>query len=148
MMLIQSSLQGIKPASLSKVSDLQVREFIEKCLLPASQRLSAKQLLKEPFLHLENPAKPIRDPLQVHKQRPKSKSLPEADPLSMEIDADYKQVSIITCTGSNESLHSPVLECQRSHNNNEFRLKGQKNDDNTISLTLRIADSIGTSTCI
>ncbi|KAL6993041.1 putative serine/threonine-protein kinase wnk6 [Sarracenia purpurea var. burkii] len=45
-----NSLQGIKPASLFKVKDPNVRSFIEKCLLPASQRLSAKELLKDAFL--------------------------------------------------------------------------------------------------
>nr|XP_043630219.1 probable serine/threonine-protein kinase WNK4 [Erigeron canadensis] len=41
---------GVKPLCLSKVRDLQVKEFIEKCLVPAAQRLSAKELLKDPCL--------------------------------------------------------------------------------------------------
>ena len=41
---------GIKPECLAKVKDPQVREFIEKCLVPASERLSAMELLKDPFL--------------------------------------------------------------------------------------------------
>ncbi|CAH2064890.1 unnamed protein product [Thlaspi arvense] len=41
---------GIKPASLAKVTDVQVRTFIEKCIAKVSDRLSAKELLDDPFL--------------------------------------------------------------------------------------------------
>lgn len=46
---------GIKPASLGKVNDPQVKQFIEQCLVPASMRLPATELLKDPFLATENP---------------------------------------------------------------------------------------------
>ncbi|KAF5794402.1 putative protein kinase WNK-NRBP family [Helianthus annuus] len=42
-------ISGIKPGAVSKVKDLQAKELIEKCLVPASQRLPAKELLKDPF---------------------------------------------------------------------------------------------------
>ena len=42
--------QGIKPASLAKVKDPDVKAFIEKCIANVSQRLSAIQLLRDPFL--------------------------------------------------------------------------------------------------
>ncbi|KAG8378772.1 hypothetical protein BUALT_Bualt07G0019800 [Buddleja alternifolia] len=41
---------GIKPASLRKVKDPGTREFIEKCIAKVSDRLSAKELLMDPFL--------------------------------------------------------------------------------------------------
>lgn len=41
---------GIKPASLAKVTDPQVKTFIEKCIAKVSERLSAKELLDDPFL--------------------------------------------------------------------------------------------------
>ncbi|CAA0818095.1 Probable serine/threonine-protein kinase WNK3 [Striga hermonthica] len=41
---------GIKPASLGKVKDPGVREFIEKCIAKVSDRLSAKELLMDSFL--------------------------------------------------------------------------------------------------
>ncbi|KAJ7951343.1 putative Kinase [Quillaja saponaria] len=138
---------GIKPASLKKVSDTQIKDLIEKCLVPASDRLSAMELLKDPFLQVENPKNPknsIRDPLQIPNQSSTAINLPKSGPLSMDIDADYKQISSSTYTESNNgSPHCPVLEFQRTNKNNEFRLKGMKNDDNSISLTLRIADSFG-----
>lgn len=137
-------MQGIKPAALGKVNDPHIKEFIEKCLVPAPQRLSAKELLKDPFLHVENPKEPIRDPLHFPVRSLKAADLPKSGPLSMEIDTDYKQLSVSTCTESyNGSSLCPVLEFQRTNKNNEFRLKGRKNDDMSVSLTLRIADSFG-----
>ncbi|KAI9084019.1 hypothetical protein K1719_034015 [Acacia pycnantha] len=44
---------GIKPADLGKVNDPQVRPFIEKCLVSASMRLPASELLKDPLLSTE-----------------------------------------------------------------------------------------------
>ncbi|KAF7849759.1 hypothetical protein BT93_L0314 [Corymbia citriodora subsp. variegata] len=133
---------GVKPASLSKVSDPQIREFIQKCLALASERLSAKELLTDAFLQTENRKELTRDPLSLPNLSPRSLNL--SGPLSMDVDTDYKQLSLSTCGRSNkESLHCPVLEFQRMNNYNEFRLKGMKNEDNTVSLTLRIADSAG-----
>lgn len=43
-------LKGIKPASLGKVKDPEVRTFIEKCIAKVSDRLSARELLMDPFL--------------------------------------------------------------------------------------------------
>ncbi|XP_059651205.1 serine/threonine-protein kinase WNK8-like isoform X2 [Cornus florida] len=132
---------GIKPASLDKVNDPEVKKFIEKCLVPASKRLPAKELLKDPFLQLGNLKDPIRDPLQLPSPSPRPLNLLNSGPLSMDIDPEYNQS---VCTDSNSgSPHSPFLELQRMHHNNDFRLRGKKNDDNSISLTLRIADSCG-----
>jgi WNK lysine deficient protein kinase len=104
--------------------------------------LSAKELFQDQFLRVENPKEPIRDPLQLPDQSPKENGLAKSGPHSMDIDTDYKQLSLSTCTGSNNGSQScPVLEFQRTNKNNEFRLKGMKNDDNSVSLTLRIADS-------
>lgn len=134
-------VQGIKPASLGKVTDPEVKNFIEKCLVPASQRLPAKELLKDPFLHSETLKEPILDPLQLPNKLPRSSSVLNSGPHSMDIDLEYNHS---VCTDSNSgSPHNPVVELQRIHQDNEFRLTGTKNDDKTISLTLRIADSNG-----
>lgn len=42
--------KGIKPASLAKVKNPGVKAFIEKCIAKVSERLSAKELLMDPFL--------------------------------------------------------------------------------------------------
>jgi hypothetical protein len=48
-------LQGKKPASLEKVKDQEVRQFVEKCLEPVSHRLPARELLMDPFLQVDKP---------------------------------------------------------------------------------------------
>ncbi|KAJ1288038.1 hypothetical protein BS78_02G058000 [Paspalum vaginatum] len=45
---------GIKPAALYKVKDPAVRRFINKCLSPASRRPSAAELLRDPFLQVQD----------------------------------------------------------------------------------------------
>ncbi|RDX96243.1 putative serine/threonine-protein kinase WNK4, partial [Mucuna pruriens] len=136
---------GIEPTSLGRVSDPQIKEFIKKCLVPASKRLSAKELLKDPFLQVENPKQPIFDPLQLPDKCLKATDLSKSSQLSMELDVDHRHTSLSTSIGESnqESLHFPILEVRRTHKNIEFRLKGTKNDDNSVSLTLRIADLCG-----
>ncbi|KAL0435376.1 UNVERIFIED_CONTAM: putative serine/threonine-protein kinase WNK7 [Sesamum radiatum] len=51
--IFKKVISGIKPAALGKVKDPEVKEMIEKCLLPASLRPSAAQLLKDPFFSSE-----------------------------------------------------------------------------------------------
>ena len=105
---------GIKPASLQKVSDVEVKEFIEKCLVPADKRLSARELLKDPFLDCESPRKPIHIPRSLSQ-------------VSQSVDTE-------------KGGDHPVFELHRKHQENEFSLQGTKNDNNSISLTMRIAD--------
>ncbi|PKI44955.1 hypothetical protein CRG98_034650 [Punica granatum] len=116
---------GIKPASLNKVSDPEIKAFIEKCLVPASQRLSAKELLADPFLQ--------GDLSRLAVQSPSLTNLSE--PLLMDMDGDSKHLSPSTCMGSNSH---PVLEFERMHGHSLFKLRGRKNDENSVSLTLRI----------
>ncbi|CAN1299701.1 Serine/threonine-protein kinase WNK8 [Linum perenne] len=126
---------GIKPASLAKVDKPQVKEFIEKCLVPAAVRLPAVELLKDPFLATESPKEVICDSLQL--------SLP-SESLPMEIDTNSKKSSKTSCVESlNEAMQFLPLEVERCTENNGFRLRGEKNADNTISMTLRIADLCG-----
>ncbi|KAE8685144.1 L-fucokinase/GDP-L-fucose pyrophosphorylase [Hibiscus syriacus] len=125
------SLRGVKPASVSKVAEPQIKELIEKCLVRASERLSA-----DPFLKVESPKEPLRLPLLLPNPISKAVSLPAPGPSSMDIDTDYKQFSISTCAGSNsESPLSLILELQRMHNNSIFRLKGKKENDSSYSKT-------------
>lgn len=132
---------GIKPASLAKVSDSSVKHFIEKCLVPASERLPAKELLKDPFLQFESIKEPTTDFLKLPYHIPRSLDSLNCGPQSMDIDPEHHQSLCID--SSSGSPRHPVLEFQRITQNKEFRLKGKKNDDNSISLTLRITDKLG-----
>ncbi|CAN0840859.1 Serine/threonine-protein kinase WNK8 [Linum grandiflorum] len=133
---------GVKPASLSKVDNPQVKEFIEKCLVPAAVRLPAIELLKDPFLATESPKAIISNSLQLSSLMIRQdKSLP-SESLPMEIDNNSKKSSKST-ESLNEAMQLSPLEVERCTETNGFRLRGEKNADNTISMTLRIADSCG-----
>lgn len=135
------ALQGIKPASLSKVNDPQAKHFIEKCLVPASMRLPAIELLKDPFLSLENLKELIRAPLKL----PKWINLSNAESLPMDIDPNHGVHSISNSLEKNGevSYHGLAFEVWRTNKNNEFKLRGQQDNENSISLHLRIADPCG-----
>lgn len=68
---------GVKPAALSRVGDPQVKQFIEKCLVPASLRLSAGELLKDPFLASENSKDRVCNTLLLSNFMPKVMSSPK-----------------------------------------------------------------------
>ncbi|PHT75170.1 hypothetical protein T459_18692 [Capsicum annuum] len=107
---------GVKPASLGKVTDPQIKAFIEKCLVPAPLRLPAKDLLKDPFLQIENLNEPTHN-LVLAFTLPNSKIIKFID----------------ICTSFNG--------CR--FRNNEFKLMGKKKDENSVSLTLRIKSPSG-----
>ncbi|XP_048229770.1 probable serine/threonine-protein kinase WNK10 isoform X2 [Ricinus communis] len=135
---------GIKPASLCKVNDPLVKRFIEKCIVPASMRLPALELLKDPFLATENPKELVFASLHLPDLMLKQVSRGQSESYPMDIDSNHKKLSVGSCTKSmDESLHFSTSEFQRLTVKNEFRLRGEKNDDNTISLTLRIVDRCG-----
>ncbi|KAK7353981.1 hypothetical protein VNO80_19437 [Phaseolus coccineus] len=104
---------GIKPASLAKVIDPEVKAFIEKCIAHVSERLSAKDLLTDPFLQsdYDNESVGRSSRSQTHHSG----------------NVSHNQVAVDTST-----------EASR-----EFTVEGQRRDDNTIFLKLRIADSSG-----
>ncbi|KAI8561330.1 hypothetical protein RHMOL_Rhmol04G0330600 [Rhododendron molle] len=47
-------ISGKKPDALYKVKDLEIRTFVEKCLATVSCRLPAKELLRDPFLQIDD----------------------------------------------------------------------------------------------
>ncbi|EEF51912.1 probable serine/threonine-protein kinase WNK3 isoform X1 [Ricinus communis] len=108
---------GIKPASLAKVTDPSVKAFIEKCIARVSDRLSAKELLMDPFLRPDE-----ENEIIGHSLRQKSHH-PGGSPDQ---------------TISGKGAGDPSLEKSR-----DFTVQGQMKDVNTIFLKLRIADSTG-----
>ncbi|RRT56597.1 hypothetical protein B296_00026503 [Ensete ventricosum] len=106
-------------------------------------RLPAKELLKDPFLQINSAKEPLPDLVRASNDILNMMN-PPSKPLSMDIDSDYKPLPIGTGTeNSNLTEVIPALEFQRTNRNNEFRLKGEKKDGNSVSLILRIADTCG-----
>ncbi|KAF1883758.1 hypothetical protein Lal_00012675 [Lupinus albus] len=118
---------GIKPAALAKVNDPEVKRFIEKCLVPASMRLPASELLKDPFLATENAKEINRELPQMPILPIKLVNPPISVPHSMEIDSNVRHTS----TGSavrtiEEASQVAIFDLIRMTDNNEFRLRGEK----------------------
>ncbi|KAF8404401.1 hypothetical protein HHK36_009286 [Tetracentron sinense] len=148
---------GIKPAGLSKVKDPEVKIFIEKCLVPAAHRLPAKGLLKDPFLQVDGFTMscplPLPDIVMPKMGAFGDRCLLSEEPtrtqkmsLIMDVDADDDcEPPIITIGESSASggSFSLCLEVQRARRGNDFKLKGEMNDENSVSLILRIADQNG-----
>lgn len=107
---------GIKPASLAKVTDPGVKAFIEKCITKVADRLSAKELLMDPFL-------------QSDQDR-------ESTSRSLQPETHYSE-------GSSDQIDIGPKDMDPSpETNKDFTVQGQRKDD-TIFLKLRIADSTG-----
>lgn len=132
---------GVKPAALAKISDLQVKQFIEKCLVPASERLSAKELLQDPFLCPDN----THEPAVTKFTSPAPNKTVDISLASLHMDVDTFESSPNNSCKENGCVaqHTQVLEFTRTNKNTELKLKGEKLDNNSVSLVLRIADLSG-----
>ncbi|KAL9681765.1 hypothetical protein QQ045_013553 [Rhodiola kirilowii] len=106
---------GIKPASLAKVFDLGVKEFIENCISNVSDRLSAKELLVDPFLQPSEESDSVRSTIRSHHSVERS---------------DHTEIG-------NQVEDSPSRASQ------DFQGQGEMKDIDTIYLTLRIPYETG-----
>lgn len=146
------TLQGIKPVALSKVKDPEIKAFIEKCLVPASRRLSAKELLVDPFLQVAGSMKnrpfPLPDIVLPKLGAFESRCIMSEGPSSARngaISMDLGDTPVITVfdNSSNGASLSPCVEIRRSKRGDIFFLKGEENGQSSVSLVLRIADQSG-----
>ncbi|KAJ7956159.1 putative Kinase [Quillaja saponaria] len=108
---------GRKPASLAKVTDPDVKAFIENCIAKVSERLSAKDLLMDPFLQSVESRESMFHPEQLK---------------THDIDA--------SC--SHNAIGNSIVESY-AETSRDFTVQGQRKDIDTIFLKLRIADSSG-----
>lgn len=129
-----------------------MKHFIEKCLLPASQRSSAKELLNDSFLqvdlfernnsmHLPDIVLPKVGPFGDRCLLSEGPSRSRCRTPSFDIDAleDSERPIITFAPGGCQNR----LEIRRTSRGSLFQLKGEINDENSVSLTLRIADRNG-----
>uniref|UniRef100_A0ACD5W5N2 Uncharacterized protein n=1 Tax=Avena sativa TaxID=4498 RepID=A0ACD5W5N2_AVESA len=137
---------GEKPGSLAKVEDLEVKFFIEKCITQASQRLSARELLVDPFL-LDLEDERIFYPPSI------TNTSAEADS-SSNPSKNYRYDRVPSSVGFREqsgSMDGSHPSDTYIHGNIDrhpdtgrvITVESQRKDMNTIFLKLRIADSTG-----
>jgi WNK lysine deficient protein kinase len=56
---------GIRPQSMEMISDQEVKDFIELCLMPVDQRPHADELLTHPFLQIEENDAKVHQPVAL-----------------------------------------------------------------------------------
>ncbi|XP_004494680.1 probable serine/threonine-protein kinase WNK9 [Cicer arietinum] len=144
---------GKKPDALYKVKEPEVREFVDKCLATASLRLSARELLDDPFLRIDDYEYDL-GPTDVGE-------FDDLSPLFSQsffaLDRSYSNISTeysngFGCEVDWYSLPAEVehsgIELFESHDDEhskdvDISIKGKRKDDGGIFLRLRIADKEG-----
>ncbi|CAI9757282.1 unnamed protein product [Fraxinus pennsylvanica] len=156
-------ISGEKPDALYKVKDPEVRQFVDKCLATVSQRLSAKELLDDPFLQIDDCNLELR---QIENHR----DLNHVDPLLRQpcIERDYEGNSFTNHSfegysngynfeESNGWAYNPIevghsgielFERNEDEHDEDFpeldiTIKGKRKEDGNIFLRLRMSDKEG-----
>ena len=122
------------------MKDEELKEFVEKCLAPVSLRLSAIELLNDPFLQIVDSHSDLR--LLVH-----SRDLTDGGPHFELLDNSNSYVN----GHSNGDIHEAPneqeyrrIEIKSSGSGNfEMSIKGKRRDGGAIFLSLRVADKKG-----
>ncbi|KAL6865306.1 hypothetical protein ACP4OV_016457 [Aristida adscensionis] len=132
---------GEKPGSLAKIEDPEVKYFIEKCIAKVPLRLSAKELLMDPFL------------LDVDDERifyPPHPNISTSDTGSPKPSTSYRYDRVSSSVGRHERSDSHPSDNYvhgtmdpRAATGRSITVESQRKDLNTIFLKLRIADSTG-----
>lgn len=157
---------------MDKVKDPEIRKFIENCLAVASKRLPARELLSDPFLQSDaNKEQPECPPISIVRPESGGDDLDElvvkeesqsslchkvlncelAEPRAAD-ESQLPAPSKSVCSNealSNSDCDSGTLsgfpEDDELQISRDFRVKGKKRDESTVSLRLRIADPQGIS---
>ncbi|KAL3537865.1 hypothetical protein ACH5RR_001231 [Cinchona calisaya] len=156
-------ISGKKPDALYKVKDPEVQQFVEKCLATVSLRLSARELLDDPFLRIDG-CEPELGPSECRRD------LNYMDPLFRQPfpDLEYEGNSFINSSFNGFSNGYAFEEqtgwecypndCEKSgielfeYNEEDHgeesahvdvTIKGKRREDGSIFLRLRISDMEG-----
>ncbi|KAF5941756.1 hypothetical protein HYC85_019398 [Camellia sinensis] len=150
-------ISGKKPDALYRVRDPEVRQYVEKCLATVSRRLSAKDLLTDPFLQIDEFGSDLR-PIGYYKD------FNEVGPLLRQslLGNHHNYSSLINGYSSNCNGYEPQndldyhpVEFERNeidsfssqHDlhlaNVDITINGRRREDDGIFLRLRIADKEG-----
>lgn len=132
-----------------KVKDPKVRQFVEKCLATVSLRLSARELLDDPFLQIDDYEYDLGpedvgafDDLGPLVNHPFS----ELDRSYSNISTEYGyEVDWYSHPAEIEPNGIELFECHDDEPSKDvdISIKGKRKDDGSIFLRLRIADKEG-----
>ncbi|OIW06651.1 hypothetical protein TanjilG_04045 [Lupinus angustifolius] len=129
-------VSGKLPEALYKVDDPEVRRFVEKCLATVSLRLSAKELLEDPFLHIDDSGSDFHCSSNTSMSGyTNNNNIGGYGPL---YELDYHQHDF-------ETREIDHFECEEHDSLAEVdtSIKGSRREDEGIFLRIRIADKEG-----
>ncbi|KAH9622765.1 hypothetical protein KSS87_015387 [Heliosperma pusillum] len=145
-------VSGKKPDALYKVKDPEIRGFVDKCLATVSNRLSAKELLEDPFLLSNDKGKDLRSishDKDGDKIGPLVVEVPFRDPNAWmnctdydgyEPDHDYESQTL-ELAASEIGLFSS--QDDDSSDNDDITIQGRRKASGDIFLRLRMTDKEG-----
>ncbi|KAA8536961.1 hypothetical protein F0562_029439 [Nyssa sinensis] len=148
-------ISGRKPDALYKVKDPEVRQFVEKCLATVSLRLSARELLNDPFLQIDDCEFDSR-PVECRRELEYTTDSLLRQPF-LELDYEGTSFSNSSFNGYSNGVtfeaqngweyHSTEIEQSGielfEHNDDEHDEHPINVEDGSIFLRLRIADTEG-----
>ncbi|KAK8962604.1 putative serine/threonine-protein kinase WNK1 [Platanthera guangdongensis] len=140
-------ISGFKPDAFYEVSDPEIRNFVEKCISNVSERPSARELLNDPFLQIDDHPL-VGDPSQPSFSSPQNfgssftSRLPSYDlPYNAMLENGWDWNSTVDFeTDRFDTLYSPGSEF---HSDLEITIKGMRKDDGNIFLRIRVSDREG-----
>ncbi|KAK6122678.1 hypothetical protein DH2020_043577 [Rehmannia glutinosa] len=150
-------ISGKKPDALYKVKDPEVRHFVEKCLATVSDRLSAWELLNDPFLQIDDYIYDLR-PLNYQRDYDEFGPILAQRLLSTHHSTNssivngytnfigYEQENDLDCHSVEyEANEIDLFTSQEDDHleNVDITIKGRRREDGNIFLRLRIADKEG-----
>ncbi|KAJ9182106.1 hypothetical protein P3X46_006134 [Hevea brasiliensis] len=149
-------ISGKKPDALYKVKDPEVRQFVEKCLATVSSRLSARELLNDPFLQIDDYGYDLRS-LDYHCDSNETETLVRQpfygiNHTNNSLTKDYAhyigydpEKELEYHKFEYEPSEIDLFSCQEDEHleNMDITIKGRRKEDDGIFLRLRIADEEG-----
>ncbi|CAA3031710.1 probable serine threonine- kinase WNK9 [Olea europaea subsp. europaea] len=142
---------GMKPDALYKVRDPEVRQFVEKCLATVSHRLSARKLLDDPFLQMDDCVYDLRpfDSYEDYDGLGPMFRQPHSNSSLVEGYSNYlvyEQENGMDCHSVEYDAHE--IDLFTSHEDDhlgivDITIKGRRGEDDNVFLRLRIADQEG-----
>ncbi|KAJ0253827.1 serine/threonine-protein kinase WNK9 [Hirschfeldia incana] len=134
-------ISGKKPDSLDKVKDSEVRGFIEKCLASASLRLSARELLEDHFLCIDEGESTFD---HLHYSSDYYSHNDQNQWAYYNGDETVESQSIEVFEFQNDDDHGEAEEYDNKFDNVHISIKGKRRDNGDgLFLRLRIADKEG-----
>ncbi|KAF7115618.1 hypothetical protein RHSIM_RhsimUnG0051100 [Rhododendron simsii] len=122
---------GKKPDALYKVKDLEIRTFVEKCLATVSCRLPAKELLRDPFLQIDDYGFDLSNNSLIDGYSNYDGYEPHNDLDYCPVEFEVNEIDIFTSQGDEHLAHVDIT------------INGRRGEDDAIFIRLKIADKEG-----